>query len=139
MAPSGPVLFPTDFSANAELAFTTLKKIVAASSQEVTLLHVQDQSVVSKSRLEECNRADQERLAEMKRALEQTGATKVNVELPYGVPVREILARVQDNGFAWVVMGSQGRSYLSEIFLGNTSLNVARHSQVPVLLVPTER
>jgi nucleotide-binding universal stress UspA family protein len=139
MAPSGPVLFPTDFSANAELAFTTLKKIVAAGSQEVTLLHVQDQSVVSKSRLEECNRVDQERLAEMKRALEQTGAAKVNVELPYGVPVREILARVQDSGFAWVVMGSQGRSYLSEIFMGSTSLNVARHSQVPVLLVPTER
>jgi nucleotide-binding universal stress UspA family protein len=139
MAPAGPVLFPTDFSTTAELAFATLKNIVAAGPMEVTLLHVQDQSTVDKSRLEECNRADEERLAGMKRALEQIGATRVHVELTYGVPAREILARVQDSGFAWVVMGSQGRGYISEIFLGSISHKVARHSQIPVLLIPAKR
>lgn len=137
--PAGHVLFPTDFSANAELAFTYLKKIVAAGSNEVTLVHVQDQSAIDRSRLEEFNRTDQERLSKMKKDLEAIGATKVNVKLPYGVPTREILARLRDSGFSSVVMGSQGLGYISEIFLGSLSHNVARHSQIPVLLIPAKR
>ncbi len=139
MDSAGPVFFPTDFSANAGLAFTFLKKIVAAGSKEVTLLHVQDQSTMDRSRLEESNRTDRERLSKMKRELEAIGVPKVNVELPYGAPVREILARLRDSGFSWVVMGSQGLGYISEIFLGSVSHNVARHSQIPVLLIPAKR
>ncbi|MCA1785684.1 MAG: universal stress protein [Desulfobacteraceae bacterium] len=33
-------------------------------------------------------------------------------------------------------MGTQGRGFLGEFFLGSVSHNVARHSVAPVLLVP---
>jgi nucleotide-binding universal stress UspA family protein len=38
-----------------------------------------------------------------------------------------------------VVMGSQGRGFLAEVFLGSVSHQVVRRSPVPVLLVPAGR
>jgi len=41
------ILYPTDFSDNAEHAFRYLEKIVASGAKHVTLLHVQDQARIS--------------------------------------------------------------------------------------------
>jgi len=37
------------------------------------------------------------------------------------------------------VMGSQGRGFVSESFLGSVSHQVARRSPAPVLLIPAKR
>jgi len=37
------------------------------------------------------------------------------------------------------VMGSQGRGFIGEVFLGSVSHQVVRRAPVPVLLVPTLR
>jgi len=36
-------------------------------------------------------------------------------------------------------MGSQGRGFIKEVFLGSVSNNVARHSAASVLLIPAVR
>jgi nucleotide-binding universal stress UspA family protein len=59
--------------------------------------------------------------------------------ITYGSPVTEILKKATDDGVTLIVMGSQGRGYISELFLGSVSHNVARHAGVPVLLVPLPR
>jgi nucleotide-binding universal stress UspA family protein len=41
---SGHILFPTDFSENADHAFTFLEKLVSDGAKHVTLLHVQDKA-----------------------------------------------------------------------------------------------
>jgi nucleotide-binding universal stress UspA family protein len=63
----------------------------------------------------------------------------VRIELPYGSPKKEIVARTKRDDVSLVVMGSQGRGYLAELFLGSVSHAVARHSEVPVLLIPAIR
>ena len=140
--PLGHVLFPTDFSDNAEHAFSYVEKIAECEANRITLLHVQDQIKIDrhlKDRLEEFNRIDTERLERLKAVLVKRGVRDVRIELPYGSPKKEIIARTKRDGVSLVVMGSQGRGYLAELFLGSVSHAVARHSEAPVLLIPAIR
>ncbi len=140
--PLGHVLFPTDFSDNAEHAFSYVEKVAECGVERVTLLHVQDKSKIDrhlKDRLDEFNRIDTERLERLKAELLERGAKDVQIELPYGLPKQEIVDRTRQDNVSLVVMGSQGRGYLAELFLGSVSHAVARHSEVPVLLIPAVR
>jgi nucleotide-binding universal stress UspA family protein len=136
------ILYPTDFSDNAEHAFRYLEAIVKAGAKRVTLLHVQDKARISKHlehKLEEFNRIDTERLERHRDALRKLGATEVNIELPYGSPLQEILRVARERGVSEIVMGSQGRGFIAEVFLGSVSHQVARHAPVPVLFIPAVR
>jgi nucleotide-binding universal stress UspA family protein len=136
------ILFPTDFSDNAEHAFLYLEHIVRETKAHVTLLHVQDESKIErhlKHRLEEFNQIDADRLQGMKLRMEQCGAASVTTEIPYGSPTKIILDRVRTNGFSLIVMGSQGRGFIEEVFVGSIANNVARFAPVPALFVPAVR
>ena len=136
------ILFPTDFSDNAEHAFQLLARLVERGAREVDLLHVQDQTRIDRhlrERLAEFNAIDRERLERMKKTLIEKGAERVDLQIPYGAPKKEIIARVTSGGYSLVVLGSQGRGYFGEIFLGSVSHYVARRSPTPVLLVPPPR
>ncbi len=136
------VLFPTDFSDNAEHAFAYVKKIASCGAKRVTLLHVQDQARIErhlKNRLEEFNRIDTDRLERLRKDLMDAGAAGVDLELRYGSPKKEIVERIRKGDISLTVMGSQGRGFLGEMFLGSVSHAVARRSTVPVLLVPAVR
>lgn len=136
------VLFPTDFSENADLAFTYVEKIVANGARRVTLLHIQDKTRIEphlKDRLEEFNEIDRARLEIMKEKLQKKSGAVVDIELCYGSPFKEIIRLIQERDVHLVVMGSQGRGFVKEIFLGSVSHNVTRHSNAPVLLIPAVR
>lgn len=136
------ILFPTDFSDNAEHAFTYVEKAVESGAKRVTLLHVQDKARIEKHlehRLDEFNKIDRERLERLKMELQKKGATDVRIELPYGSPVRKILKQARETGVSLIIMGSQGRGFISEVFLGSVGHNVARHAPVSVLLIPAFR
>lgn len=130
------VLFPTDFSDNAEHAFATAKELIRGGAKQLTLLHVQDKEKLGShlaDRLPEFDRLDRERLERMTKDL-----GKVDYELTYGHPASEIIARA-GQGISLIVMGSQGRGFVSEVFLGSVSHQVARRAPVSVLLVPALR
>ena len=133
------ILFPTDFSDNARLAFEYLKVIAADGAKKVTLLHVQDLSRIAPDRLEEFNKADELRLQELKKSLSATGSIEVDTKLLEGSPAVEIIRLINEQKIPLVVMGSQGRGFVNELFLGSVSHNVARHSAASVLLVPAKR
>lgn len=136
------VLFPTDFSDNAEHAFSYVARIAEHGANRITLLHVQDQDKIDrhlKDRLEEFNRIDTDRLEPLKAELIKRGAKEVRIDLPYGSPKKEIIERTRGGDVSLVVLGSQGRGYLAELFLGSISHAVARHSETPILLIPLIR
>lgn len=136
------VLFPTDFSDNASQAFPYVEKIVSDGAQRVTLLHVQDKTHIDphlRHRLDEFNATDLERLEKLKQRLLEKGAADIDTQVVYGHPVREILRAIREKDVQLVLMGSQGRGYIEEIFLGSVSHNVARQSEAPVLLIPAKR
>jgi nucleotide-binding universal stress UspA family protein len=133
------ILFPTDFSDTAERAFLYLEHIVRETNSEVTLLHVQDRSKTERHlthRLEEFNQAGTERLEGMKLRLEQCGAGSVPIEVPYGSPATIILERARSKAFSLILMGSQGRGFINEVFMGSVSNHIARCAPLPVLFVP---
>ena len=136
------VLFPTDFSENADYAFTYVEKIAECGAKRVTLLHVQDEERIErylKNRLEEFNLIDKGRLERLRAELVKRGVRTVDIEILYGSPKQEVIARTRKGDVSLVVMGSQGRGYISDIVLGSVSHAVVRHSAAPVLLIPAVR
>ena len=136
------VLFPTDFSDNAQRAFEYLKDLAGYGLKRATLFHVQDSAKLDPhlaNHIDEFNRIDTERLERMKAELKSAGTQDVRFELPFGSPKKEILERSNQKDVSLVVMGSQGRGFISELLLGSVSYSVARRSKAPVLLIPPSK
>ncbi len=136
------VLFPTDFSENADHAFTYVEKLATNGARRITLVHVQDKARIDphlSHRLEEFNEIDLGRLEKMKAMLRKNAKAEIEVEVCYGSPFEEITRLIRERNVHLVVMGSQGRGFVEEIFLGSVSHNVARYAVAPVLLIPAER
>ena len=133
------VLFPTDFSEAAEHALNYLGKIAADTKCPVTVMHVLEEKpddTETTKRME----ADSRFLLESKRQrLESMGATDVSTDLASGEPAWEILDRAKEGDFSIIVMGSTGKGFVKGVFLGSVSNEVARHAELPVLLVPAVR
>ncbi|MEX2656138.1 MAG: universal stress protein [Balneolales bacterium] len=138
---SGKILFPTDFSDNSYRAFDYLKGIISRGKNRVTLFHIQDKSKIDKhlkDKLDEFNRIDGERLQMMKKTLQGNGSKEIDTKIVYGIPTREILEEAKKD-YALIVMGSQGRGFIEEIFLGSVSHNVVRNAKKSVMLIPALR
>lgn len=131
------VLFPTDFSDHAEYAFEYLLEIAAKGAQQITLLHVQDKPRLKKHlahRLDEFDAIDQQRLHTLKTRINAISSASVSEILCHGSPTEEILK--QNAGTSLIVMGTHGRGYMNELFMGSVSHNIARHASAPILLIP---
>jgi nucleotide-binding universal stress UspA family protein len=133
------LLFPTDFSDNAERAFAYVGKMAETGVRHVTLLHVQDRERIAphlQDRLEEFNAIDRARLDRLATSLRSRSSVTVDVDIVYGSPVQEIVRRANEQADTMIVMGSQGRGRIPETLLGSVSHQVVRLAQAPVLLVP---
>lgn len=136
------ILYPTDFSDNAGIAFEYVKDMVAKGIKRVTLVHVQDPSKTEPElshRLKVFNKIDEKRLLDLKNELINKGNVEVDIHLLNGSPSAEILKLIRNLNISLVVMGSQGRGFIKEIYLGSVSHNIARHSSASVLLIPAKR
>jgi len=136
------ILYATDFSDTAERAFAWVEKLAASGAERITLLHVQDQARLDphlKHRLDEFNEIDRARLERRKTSLLEKGAKEVWLSIPFGSPIQEILREARADDQTLIVMGSQGRGIIGEVFLGSVSHQIARLAPTPVLLVPALR
>lgn len=136
------VLFATDFSKNSEVAFNYLVEMIPLVKNKISLIHIQDEYRITPyldDKIEEFNRIDSARLEAMRKVLLDKGCPEVETVLKYGSPSSEILKSVKELSAQMVVMGSQGRGFVNEFFLGSVSHNIARQSPVPVLLIPAKR
>jgi len=61
------------------------------------------------------------------------------MKIPYGIPTAEILNEVATAKYSLIVMGSQGRGYIGELFPGNVSHNIARNASISLMLIPAIR
>lgn len=75
-------------------------------------------------------------LAEVKKDLEQAGASKVETVILQGVPGDAIVAEAQKRKSEIVLMSTHGRSGLRRTVLGSVADHVLRHlDDIPVLLI----
>lgn len=134
------ILYATDFSDGAKEAIHYIKNLTEYGSvKELTLLHVQDRSRIEPhlvERVDEFNKVDKERLEALEKQFRTTKDLKINLKLIYGNPHTEIIREIEDIGATMVVMGTQGRGFIRELFVGSVSQYVARKSKIPVLLIP---
>lgn len=133
------VLFPTDFSVNADHAFEYLKKLVSDGVKKVTLMHVHENSKIkhtSDNQIEEFNKIHRKQLEKLKNDLMENNNLEIEFIIEYGKATDEILKVIQEKDISLVVMGSQGRGFIKELFIGSVSHGIARHSNASVLLVP---
>lgn len=133
------ILYPTDFSDTAEVAFAYLETVVRATNCPATLLHVQDRSRPVPHlghRLKELQNLDGLRLQRLQGWLKGLGAPDVRIDLTQGSPGDEIVKRAKAGGCSLILMGTQGKSITREILLGSVAHHVARHATQPVLFIP---
>ena len=139
----GHVLHATDFSDTANRAFEVVQELDRDRKiGKVSLIHVQgDHAIALKdpASLERLNEQTRERLDEIRNELSDHTRSDAEVIITYGTPGREIINAVNEIGATLIVMGSQGRGFVEEFFLGGVSSQVPRFSKVPVLLVPARR
>jgi nucleotide-binding universal stress UspA family protein len=134
---SAHVLHPTDFSDCALAAFQVVKRLKAAGTSQVTVLHVQDERAMrqrSAEQIAEFDRQDQERLQKLCKALSLFGL-QAHPLLRHGIPFRETLAAADEVNASLIVLGSQGRSAVREMWAGSTFENVVRLSRQAVLVI----
>lgn len=134
------ILFATDFSEISLNALDYLASFVAVGSKHITILHVKPPvkgvNVLTES-LEHMNRHEIQRLENFKLLLSSKGICHVETIIKYGNPADQIIAEAKNN-YSLVVMGSQGKGFFSNIFLGSVSQNVAKHSHFNLLLIPSK-
>lgn len=131
------VLHPTDFSDTADAAFQVVKRLKAAGTKEVIVLHVQDDRVMKMrppEQLAEFDRHDTERLEALCKTLSMFGLQARPV-LRHGIPFKEALSVADEMNVSLIVLGSHGYSAVREMLAGSTFENVARLSRQAVLVV----
>ncbi|HKL42932.1 MAG TPA: universal stress protein [Clostridia bacterium] len=120
------ILFPTDFSKNADHAFEYLKKMISDGIKKVTIMHVEEGPGSS----------SYEKLEVLKNKLSEYNDIKIDLVEDSGNPTKKILEVVDEKNISLVVMGSQGKGFIKELFVGSVSHDIARHANASVLLIP---
>lgn len=136
------ILHPTDFSPTANRAFEVLQQLSEGRTNKTTLLHVQAAGrpgVDDPEQLREFDKKDKKILKDLKMNLQESGIPNVDIRIEHGSPVRQILDTAETTGATMLILGSQGRGYVSDLFLGGVSLQVIRKTSVPVLTIPAKR
>ncbi len=147
------ILFATDLSSNAYHAFLYAFCLAQEHKAKITILHVIEPlprfAVAFKDFQEMVKHNRQERdVNEIKRRL-QAFSQKVgsqidsvgsdflsNILVPMGHPVEEILNVADEEGCDVIILGSHGKGFMKQTFLGSVSHAVLERSRKPVLIVP---
>jgi nucleotide-binding universal stress UspA family protein len=131
------VLFPTDFSTVASQAVPLLEYLVPRGLSEVTLLHALDVlEAYPPAVLAPAEAAARGFIEALVQRLKAAGISRVHSHISKGHPIPMILDALKTGDFSLVIMGTQGRSLLTEILLGSVAYNIARLAPCPVLLIP---
>ena len=120
------ILFPTDFSAESEVAGWVARSLAVESGARLHVLHavppVTDPTPPAES---------------LARVAQQLGADlRVQTALVHGAAGRHIVDYARHNGIDLIVLGTHGRTGISHAILGSVAEQVVRRAPCLVLTVP---
>ncbi|MGA2141711.1 MAG: universal stress protein [Brevinematales bacterium] len=134
----GKILYATDFSETSERCIPYIEKMLADTSQSLTILHVQDMrnlKYAGPDKFEKFNSTDLVRLEDLKKHFEKRGAGRVMSLLTSGYSIPEILNYARSEEATIIVLGKKGKSNIKEMLLGGVAETIIHKSPVPVFLV----
>jgi len=147
------ILFATDFSKNSAYAFYYAIHMAKRDEAKLVILHAVEPlppmtiafedflHKVAKDRWEDTVKKIKERLQEFSKKVDaEMGISSLdlvsNVLIRLGHPVEEILKAVDEEGCDVIILGSHGKGFLKQTFLGSVSNSVLFRTRKPVFLVP---
>ena len=133
------ILFPADFSVISEQALGYLEGLAPKGVGQVTLLNALDvplHETYPPGYREWAEDAARDLLGQWQQRLTQSGLTRVEAVYDPGHPLPAILEVLKSQDISLLIMGTQGRGFIQEIFLGSVAHNVCRLAPCPVLLIP---
>jgi len=129
------VLFPTDFTDEADRALKFLIGLKKFNLKQVDLVHVADFRTASVWPLPpSVQQTINDRLAERRGWLIKEGIKAESI-LIEGNPTEDILTTANKGGYSLIVTGSHGKNLLEELLLGSVSEALTREAKVPVLTI----
>ncbi len=133
------VLLPTDFSEISSRALEYVERLAAKGLSQVTLLHALDvpgHEAYPAGYQEIAEGAARQLLAKWQQRLLAAGIPVVQDYFAPGHPLPAVLQVLESRDISLIVMGTQGKGFIKEIFLGSLAHNVSRLAPCPVLLIP---
>ena len=138
------ILFCTDFSENASIAFKQAVKAATYKGAGVCLLHVisEPEAQFWKGYIYEVGDMDSKAHNDIDRAINEQyrpfvpDGVEFRVEVKIGEVVRSILDYSVEYGADLIVIGRQGHGAITNWLLGNVAEKVVRKAYCPVLVVP---
>jgi len=147
------ILFATDLSKNSAYAFYYAVHMAKRDNAEIVILHAVEplppmlisfkdfEQKVAKDRWEETVKKFKERIQDISAKVDaRTGISSVdlisNILIRLGHPVEEILKAVDEEGCDVIVLGTHGKGFLEQTFLGSVSSSILHRTRKPVFIVP---
>jgi nucleotide-binding universal stress UspA family protein len=133
------LLFPTDFSQTAAEAMCYLELLAPRGVKRVTLLHAlmtTPGTLGEPQNPTEAAAVARNFLDLLQGRLEAAGVPEVQTRMVVGHPVPVILKFLQTSDISLIVLGTQGKGFIAEIFLGSVAHNISRFAPCPILLIP---
>lgn len=125
------VLYPTDFSKNAEQTLSILRQI--PNIGKIILVHVVDKGE-TKEELDTFVKEAGKKLKEIQERLADAGFN-VEYHVHIGNPAYEINRVADEEDVSLIAIGTRGKGLIEEIRLGSTAENVVRNAKKPVLVI----
>lgn len=139
------ILFCTDFSENADLAFNfALDSAMKRPGCKLYLLHVIPESDAQfwKTYIYEVEDVDQKAKQDIDAKISQKYLPKIPKGLDFKIEFRvgnvsiKILEFAQENRIDLIVIGRQGRGSLQKALFGNVTEKIARKAECAILIIP---
>jgi len=147
------ILFATDLSKNSAYAFFYALHMAKRDGAKIVILHAVEPIApmlvnfedfkyqVAKDRWEETVIKFKERIQDISvKADARTGVSSVdfisNILIRPGNPVEEILKVADEEDCDVIVLGSHGKGFLEQTFLGSVSNSVLLRTRKPVFVIP---
>ena len=134
------LLFPTDFSPEAEQLAKCLHEIKPLGIEEIVLLNVVElgpQIGFASDTFEQMlawKKDAEHRLTELKERIEANGI-RCRSRLELGKPALEIVRVAVEERVSLIAMGTHGHGFLRGALIGSVSHDVVRYAPVPVLVL----
>lgn len=136
------IIVPIDFSEHSEYALEAAVKLAKPNNSEILALHMLEMSdsVLNSTDSEQNQKAifflrlAEKRFNEFldKPYLKNANVTPIVKHFKVFSEVNDV---AKENNADLIIMGSQGTSGLTEIFVGSNTERVVRHSEIPVLVL----
>lgn len=145
------ILFPTDFSPNAENALSFAVEIARKVKGNLVLFHAYSVQLIDPnmpaeiylSAYQEEEKSAKESLDELSRRIiesnvDENGKSLFSTDaiVTQGLVVDEVMSLINDFKIDIVIMGTHGASGITELILGSNTASVIEKAPIPVLAIP---